>query len=105
MTLDYKKVAKLKVQEVMKDLPTKLKNPERYADIENKLNWIMVSDHKHKTIKSFTQCKRCQAKHQKKREAILEFGFKSIEQYMGWKRIMDIIINEKSIMVSNKFTK
>ena len=105
MTLDYKAIAKLKVADVMKDIPTKLKNPKCYLEIERKLARVMLSDHKHSTISGFTKCKRCQAKHHKRREMIKEIGFKTLEQYMGWKRIMDIIVNKRKIMISSKFVK
>jgi hypothetical protein len=105
MTLDYKKVSKLKVQDVMKDLPVKLKDPKCYKRIEKRIALAMYSDHKHANVKTFMKCKRCTAKVHRKREIITEEGFKSMEQYLGWKKIMDVIENQRSIMVSNKFVK
>jgi hypothetical protein len=103
--LDVEAVNKLKVAELMRDIPKKLKNPKCYPEIERKLYRIMYSDHHHPTLKGFTKCKRCQAKHEKKLEAIKEFGFKSVQQYLGWKQIMDVIVNNRKIMVSSKFVK
>lgn len=105
MTLDYKKIAKLKVSEVMKDLPVKLKNPKCFEPIEKRVRRAMFSDHAHRTVKSFVGCKRCQEKLNRRREIIKEEGFKSLEQYFGWRRIMDIIVNEKEIKISSKFVK
>lgn len=102
--LDFKKIAKLKVMKVMEGLPEKLKHTKSYEPIEKKLRLAMFSDHKHATILAFTKCKRCQAKHHRRRELIKEFGFKSLEQYLGWKKIMDIMIHKRSVPISSKLT-
>lgn len=98
-TLNLKKVPKLKKNTLFKGLPEKLKDISCYQEIEQKLRLMMVSDHQHKTIKAFADCERCKGKVAKRRKAIEEFGFKSFEQYLAWRRVMDVIQNERQIKI------
>lgn len=89
----------LKEHPVFKDLPETLKDPKQYKLIENKLRAIMVSDHKHKSAKTFINCKRCKDKFDKRSKAIRDYGFKDYHQYLMWKRVMEIIKNAKDFQI------
>ena len=92
-------IGKAKVNPVFKGLPDELKDPKNFKGIESKLAKVMVSDHKHKQINAFNECKRCQEKFLKKRELIKSLGFNSIYQYQSWKKVMGYIINKKNLML------
>jgi len=83
-------------------LPDELKDPKNFSKIEKKLANIMVSDHKHATIKQFMKCKRCQVKMRKKQETMKELGFKDFEQYQNWRKIMAIISNKQNLALYEK---
>lgn len=99
MKLSLKKTPKLPKNPVFKGMPEHLKNPDCYKEIESAFRMAMFSDHSHKTMKQFMGCKRCQAKVQKKRALIKEYGFVSFEQYLEWRKIMDIIVNQRPIQL------
>ncbi len=90
---------KVKDHPLFKNFPKELKNPEKFMPIQKEIDKIMYSDHNHKTVKGFVDCKRCQAKFQKKREYIKSLGFTGIEQYQMWQRIMVIIIQDKNFIL------
>lgn len=90
----------LKPHPLFLTLPEELKDQAVYADIEERVAKTMFSDHKHKTVKGFVNCKRCSIKLTKRRELLTEIGFQSTEQYLEWKRVMDIIINNRPIRIS-----
>lgn len=98
---DVEKLLKgLKPHPVFLSLPEELKDQACYAGIEERVAKAMFSDHKHKTIKAFVACKRCSEKLTRRRALLTEIGFKSTEQYLEWKRVMDIIINDRPIKIS-----
>lgn len=89
----------IKPNPIFNGLPEHLKDPLVFEDIEKKLNKVLISDHKHKTVSEFVKCKRCEAKRHKRNKLIREIGFNSYEQYLVWKKIMNIIINKKSFQL------
>lgn len=97
--LDLNKIKDLPAHPIFKDFPEDLKDPACFLKIEKKIDKIMYSDHKHKTVKGFMNCMRCQEKFQHKRDYINSLGFKGIEQYQMWKKIMGIIHNEKDFVL------
>jgi multimeric flavodoxin WrbA len=102
--MNKKEVEKLlkgiKPHPIFKDLPEELKDEACFAGIEERIAKAMFSDHTHKTIKGFAGCKRCRDKTAKRREILKELGFTSYEQYLTWKRVMDVIINDRGIKVA-----
>lgn len=100
--LTNKQIGKAKVNPVFKGLSDSVKDPKNFNKIEKKLARVMVSDHKHVTVKGFTLCKKCQDRFNKKRQLIHELGFVSINQYQNWKKIMEIIINKKKLVLYEK---
>lgn len=78
-------------------LPETLKDPRHYKTIELRLASTLISDHKHTTVKQYTKCARCTKKRAKRKEIMKGYGFESTEQYMEWRRIMDIITNRKDL--------
>jgi len=100
--LTQKQIAEAKVNPIFDGLPDSLKDPKIYGKIERAVVRVMFSDHQHKTIKQFVRCERCQAKVKRRRAVIKEFGFRDIIQYQEWKRVMDIIIQKKSLMFDER---
>lgn len=99
---------KLSIEEINKEhkpnpifdgMPESLKDPACFEDIEKRLRSLLISDHKHKTIKAYIACKRCQTKLNKKREVMKEIGFKDVKQYSEWRRIMSIISQKRSFQL------
>ncbi len=72
----------------LKKLPERLKDLKTYHKIERKLFDIVQTDHKHKTVKSYVTCAWCNKKRELRGNILKLEGFKSIEQYMAWKQIM-----------------
>lgn len=97
LTKTQKIISKAKVNPVFKGLSDDLKDPKHFKEIEKKLFLIMVSDHKHRDIKSFVKCKRCAIKIGRKSRMIKELGFNSFKQYQNYKKVMQIILNKRSL--------
>lgn len=97
--LDLSTVPKLKTNPIFDGLPEALKDPKCFKDIETKLRTLLISDHKHSTVKSYNGCKRCKAKFDKRQAYMKEVGFKDIRQYSEWKRIMSIISQKRNIQL------
>ena len=85
---------------VFEGLPDELKTIEQFDIIERALNKAMFSDHQHKTVSGFVRCKRCNAKLQRQQALKKEFGFKSQEQYLMWKKVMSIIKNKANFQLN-----
>ena len=92
---DVSKIKDLPTHPLFKGFPEELKDPDCFLTIEKKIDRIMRSHHRHKLIKAFVKCKRCQDKVKKKGEYIRGLGFTGVEQYQMWKKIMAILINQK----------
>jgi len=86
----------LKENTIFDGLPDNLKDPAVFKEIEEKLFNIMYSDHKHRKINNFVNCKKCKNKINKRRQELINLGFKDYSQYLQWKKIMIIITNEKN---------
>lgn len=99
MKLDVNKVPKLKPNPIFKGLSSSLKDPTNYLKTEDSLQSILKSDHKHKTASSYVKCEDCQTKYNERKKLMKKIGFKSIQQYMEWKKIMTIIINKKNFQL------
>lgn len=97
--LDIKTIGKLKPNPLFKGMPSLLKDPKNYKKIESSLVKILQADHKHKTASAYVKCADCQNKRQERTAKMKQVGFKSIQQYMEWKKIMDIIINKRSFQL------
>lgn len=94
--LNLKKVPKkLPTNPIFDGLPDRLKSVEMYYKVEKELFNLLQTDHKHKTVKEYVSCMWCQKKRELRQNRIKALGFKNIEQYMQWKKIMDIIISNK----------
>ena len=97
--LNLSDVPKLKPNPIFKGLSKELKDPKNFAKIEKKLQDALYSDHKHKAISSYAKCERCQVKRMKRQKLMTEMGFKGINQYLEWKKIMSIIINKQNFQI------
>jgi len=99
MKADLSNIKDLPTHPLFKDFPEDLKDPKCFLKIEKAIDKIMYSDHKHSSVKLFVKCKRCQEKFMKKREYINTLGFKGIEQYQLWKKVMLILNQEKDFIL------
>ncbi len=94
-----KQIGSAKVNPIFKGLSDDLKDPKKFKSIEKKIANVMVADHKHRTIKAFMKCKRCQVRLKKKQELLKELGFKDPQQYQMWKKVMSIISNKEDLVL------
>lgn len=76
---------------ILKGIPDNLKSIEDADKIERVLGQIMYSDHKHRRIDTFIKCKRCKDKVKKRGDKLKEFGFKDYEQYLTYKKVINLI--------------
>ena len=90
---------KIKPNPLFKGMSKSLKDPANYEKIEKSLFEILKSDHKHRTASSYVKCKECNEKRLARQKAMDDLGFKSIKQYMEWKKIMTIINNKKNFQI------
>ncbi len=97
--LDIKQVPKLRPDPLFKDMPRQLKDPKNFVAIEKRLIKILRTKHKHKTAKAYVACVLCNSQRLERQKMMREEGFTSIQQYLGWKRIMTIINDKKSFQV------
>jgi len=95
-------IGKAKENHVFDGLSDDLKDPKNFEGIEKKIANTMVSDHKHKVVSTFIKCKRCQTKVAKKSEMIRELGFKDMNQYQNWRKVMNIVINKGELILYEK---
>lgn len=98
--LDLKQVPKdLKPNPVFDGMPEDLKNPDCFERIERRLAEIMSTGHRHKTVGAFVKCKPCNGARLKQQALRKELGFKSVAQYMEWRKVMTIIKEEKNFQI------
>jgi hypothetical protein len=97
MKLSQEDIGKAKLDPIFDGLDDKLKDPKEFKKIERKLFSVVQTDHEHKYIVTYMKCKSCQEKLNKKRKLLKLYGFASYEQYLSYKRVMDIIVNQKDI--------
>lgn len=77
----------------LKGIPDELKEVGRYKEIEKHYANILLTSHKHKTPRTFAKCVECLNKIQERRDYIKKLGFKDYAQFMLYRRVMGIIIN------------
>lgn len=97
--LDLKSIGKSKPNPIFKGLPSHLKDPKCYKDIEKKLRDTLKSDHYHKSVKEYVTCMFCQQKREERQKVMKEMGFKNIGQYLEWRKVMDIITNQRNFQI------
>lgn len=97
--LDLSQVPKLKPNPLFKGLSSDLKDPKNYKKVEKKLQAILKTDHTHKSATSYAKCKACNLKREERQKVMKEIGFKSLPQYLEWKKIMVIIINKANFQL------
>jgi hypothetical protein len=84
---------------LFKGFPKHLKDPKNYKKTEETIAAVMKTDHTHKTVASYVRCKECQVNREKKNQLMKAIGFKSYPQYLEWRRVMDIMINQFNVKV------
>lgn len=98
--LNLKDVPKnLKPNPIFKGLPSKLKDVSSFEKVEKQLFDVLQSDHKHKTVKSYLTCPECQTRIQERKKTMKKIGFKSLSQYLEWKKVITIIKGQKSFQL------
>jgi len=88
---------KLKKNPLFKGLSNSLKDPKRFEEVEKELAEIIKSDHQHKTVKSYVTCAWCNERRQKRQDAMKRLGFKSLKQYLEWKKIHAMMFEVRKI--------
>lgn len=99
LNIKTKKVANLKPNPLFEGLPERLKDIEAYHKLENKLAEVVKTNHKHKTVREYVTCAWCNKKREMRTEVIKSEGFTSMNQYMEWKKIMQIINDKKNFIL------
>lgn len=84
---------KYKQHPQLKGIPDELKEIKKYREVEKKYASIMLTSHKHRNPKAFAECEECSKKVTERREYILSLGFKDYAQFMLYRRVMGLIIN------------
>jgi len=90
---------KLKPNPLFKGMSDYLKDPKNFDKVELELIKILQSNHKHKTASAYVKCQECQSKRDERTKRMKKIGFKSLQQYMGWKKIHTIIKEKKSFQL------
>lgn len=76
----------------LEGIPDDIKSEEAYNEIQKKIVKIMHSDHKHRKVSAFVNCKRCKDRVEKRNAYLKEKGFKNYGQYLTWRQVMDIVV-------------
>lgn len=90
---------KLKPNPLFKGMSNKLKDPKNFDTVEKELQEILKIDHTHKTALSYSKCSECSVKREERQKKMKKLGFKSLRQYMEWKKIHLIIKNKSNFQV------
>lgn len=90
---------KRKPNPLFESLTDYLKDPANYEKIENELASMLKTDHKHKTVKEYVTCMWCQKKRELRQNRMRVMGFTSPEQFLEWRKIMQIIIKKANFQV------
>lgn len=98
--LDLSTIPKnIKPNPIFKGLSNTLKDPKNFKKIEKKLQAILKIDHEHKTASSYAKCQECNSNREERKKMMKDIGFKSIQQYMLWKKVMSIIKDKANFQV------
>lgn len=76
-------------------MPAYLKDPKNYKKIQKALLETLSGKHTHSEMQSWASCVTCQKKARDLKEMMKGIGFRNFNQYLYWKKTMDIIINKK----------
>lgn len=95
--LNLKAVPNLKPNPLFVGLKESLKDPKCFKKIEEKL--VIKSDHTHKSVKDFVACESCNGQRLARQKNLKKLGFTSFNQYLTWKKIMQILINKKDFQL------
>jgi hypothetical protein len=90
-SIKAKDVEGLPVNPLLEGVPDKLKDTKEADKLERILAQIMYSDHKHREMRTFMKCKRCQEKVEKRRKMLEKYGFTDYQQYLTYKRVIELI--------------
>jgi len=97
--LDLKTVPKLKPNPLFKGMRATLKDPANFEAVERRLMLSLRSGHDHKTVSAYVKCVECQQKREERKTLMKKEGFKSMAQYMEWKKIHTIIKDKKNFQI------
>lgn len=92
MKLTNEEIGKLKPNPIFEGLSDELKDVKIVPKIEKALSF--PSDHKHRKVSAWQKCVRCQELDKRRKEKMLELGFKDSKQYYAWKQVMATLINK-----------
>lgn len=91
-----------KVDPLFEGLPVELKDPAQFKNVLEQILKAGESGHEHKAIVVWMRCKHCQQKFLERKTKIKKIGFTSYEQFLKWRKIADIILNQREIYLSVK---
>lgn len=84
------------------ELPKELKDPACYKKVLDRITKAGDSGHEHKAVIVWKRCKHCQQKFLERRAMVKKLGFLSYEQFLKWKKIMDVIVNKREVYLQPK---
>ncbi|MDO8094437.1 MAG: hypothetical protein Q6360_13245 [Candidatus Brocadiales bacterium] len=73
------------------DLPKALKDPENYKKVQKLLIEALATRCSHSDMEGWAKCLECQAAKVNRENVMNKLGFKSMAQYMAWKKVHEII--------------
>lgn len=77
------------------DLPVALKDPANYRKVQKLLLEELASHCSHSDMEGWAKCLTCQTNKLNREEAMRRFGFKSMAQYMAWKKVHETMASSR----------
>jgi hypothetical protein len=88
-----KPIIKAQVNPYLRGLPEYLKKPESYDKVQKALLEAMATGCSHADPSEWFNCKKCTEKMLERRQLMVRLGFKSVEQYMEWRKVHELMRN------------
>jgi hypothetical protein len=86
-------------------LPAYLKDPKIYDKIQRALLETLSCAKTHSEPSRMFNCATCQTNASERRFLMKKFGFKSVEQYMEWRKVMETILRPPKKAPLDKYNK
>jgi len=93
--VDPKTFPKYTPNPIFKGLPAMLKDPANYETVQRRLLETLASTHSHSDVEEWAKCVDCMVRVEAHKLEMRRLGFKSPEQYMAWKKVMHVLINNE----------
>lgn len=76
-----------KVRHPLAGLPAYLKEPESYEKVQKLVIESLAGKHSHGEVVEWAACLACQKRFHERGDVLKRLGFRSIPQYMAWKKV------------------